>query len=97
MGPMNGPETTKETKPELRFEARFDTLGYGTNDEYMKNRRKRNEQKMKALKQAMKDLTPEKALAAAKAGYEKEMKRCEIEALECEEGPSIGEAYEDKE
>ena len=94
---MNGPETKKETKPELRFEAHFDSYGGGHDDEYMKERRKRNEEKMKALKQALKDLTPEKALAAAKAGYEKEMKRCEIEALECEYGPSIEEAYEDKE
>jgi len=96
MGPMNGPHMMKEAKPELRFEARFDEYGSSGEDEYMKGRRKRNEQKMKALKQAMKDLTPEKAMAAAKAGYEKEMKRCEIEAMEIAEEPTIGEAYEDK-
>jgi len=97
MGPMNGPTAVKEHKPELKFEARFDEYGGGSNDEYMKERRKRNQEKMKSLKQMMKDMTPEKAMAAAKAGYEKEMKRCEIEAMEIAEEPTIGEAYEDKE
>src|SRR3990167_7001028 len=95
MGPMNGPVTHKEPKPELRIEARFDSSP--ENPKYRTDRKKRLDAKQKALKVALKDMTAEKAHKMAIASIERELKRCEVEALEFDDGLSIGEAYEDKE
>ena len=95
MGPMNGPMTIRELKPELRIEARFDS--YPEDPKYAASRKKRLEAKQKALKAALKDMTAEKAHKMAIASIERELKRCEIEAMEYDDGPSIAEAYEAKE
>ena len=95
MGPMNGPVTHKEPKPELRIEARFDS--YPEDPKYVASRKKHLEEKQKVLKAALKDMTAEKAHKMAIASIERELKRCEIEAMEFYDGPSIAEAYEDKE
>ena len=88
---MNGPH--KEPKPELRIEAHYDSYGDDAS-KYRAERKERNEAKQKALKKALKGLTAEKSFAIAKAGIEKELKRCEMEAMEYEDGPSISEAYD---
>ena len=94
-GPMNGPAMVKQDpKPELRIEARFDS--FGEDKEYTASRKKRLAEKQKALKAALKDMTAEKAHKMAIASIERELKRCEVEAMEFDDGPSIGEAYEDK-
>jgi hypothetical protein len=92
---MNGPHMSKEPKPELRIEAHFDS--FGEDPKYVASRKKRLDAKQKALKAALKDMTAEKAHKMAIASIERELKRCEVEAMEFEDGPSIGEAYEDKE
>ena len=92
MGPMNGPVTHKEPKPELRIEARFDS--FGEDPKYVASRKKRLAEKQKVLKAALKDMTAEKAHKMAIASIERELKRCEVEALEFDDGPSIAEAYE---
>src|SRR3990167_3928863 len=95
MGPMNGPAMVREPKPELRIEARFDS--FGEDPKYVASRKKHLAEKQKALKSALKDMTAEKAHKMAIASIERELKRCEIEAMEYDDGPSIAEAYEDKE
>ena len=92
MGPMNGPMMMREPKPELRIEARFDS--FGEDPKYAASRKKRLEEKQKVLKAALKDMTAEKAHKMAIASIERELKRCEVEALEFDDGPSIAEAYE---
>ena len=90
-GPMNGPHTEK--KPELKVEARFDS--FGDDSKYRAERKSDNERKMKMLKSAMKDMTPDKAHKMVMAGMEKEMKRCEMEAMEYDDSGSVGDAYDE--
>ena len=95
MGPMNGPTMMRDPKPELRIEARFDS--FGEDPKYVASRKKQLAEKQKVLKAALKDMTAEKAHKMAIASIERELKRCEVEAMEFDDGPSIAEAYEDKE
>ena len=91
MGPMNGPH--KEPKPELKLEARYDS--FGDDSEYRSERKERVEKKRAMIKDAIKGMTAEKALGVVKASLEKELKRCEMEAMEYEDGPSISDAYDE--
>lgn len=95
MDMANKPMKMSESKPELRIEAHFDSFG-GSDSEYDKERKKRNAERHKAITQAIKDLTPDKAYKMAKASLDKELRRCEIEAMEFEDEPTIDEAYDDK-
>ena len=90
-GPMNGPHIEK--KPELKVEARFDSIS--DDSKYRAERKADIEQKMKLLKSTMKGMTPDKAHKMVMASMEKEMKRCEIEAMEYEDAESVSDAFDE--
>lgn len=91
---MNGPITKKE--PELTVNAHVDMFSTPDDSKYRSERKAENEKRSKLIAESIKSLTPEKAHKLVLASLEKEARRCKIEAMEYEDGPSIGEAYDDE-
>lgn len=79
-GAQNGPVV--EDKPEVKVSVSFDSLG--ADKGFQAERKASNEERADALRSTLKSLTPESALEMVKASLEKELRRCELEALEYE-------------